>query len=220
MSQTRGFRISVCCVVLVGLLAGGLGIRFGIRHRHDGGGTAHSHAAPSKRNGTEAKPHSHADNHSHVHSHASDHSHPHAHTHAHSHAHSHTDSHSHSHSHAPAHTHEDPGHSHESSDGAHVHVTFLGFELTLPDWFPGEPAPLYSESVQDRAEAPAGNVIELPGSFGLASFLQMFMDQTAIRPESPLIGGSELPPAITVQHQDTNLGLDPAPPIVPPPRLV
>ncbi|MBL8809937.1 MAG: hypothetical protein JNM43_07165 [Planctomycetaceae bacterium] len=101
-----------------------------------------------------------------------------------------------------------------------MHVTFLGIDLTLPDWFPGEPAPLYSEASRDRSEIPAGEVVEIPGAYGLASFLQMFMDQIAVCSNSLLIYGPEMPPSLVCQDPQRNLGLDAAPPLVPPPRFV
>lgn len=196
--------MSVSCVVLMGLLAGGLGIRSGIRHRHDGGETAHSHGA-----GAHSRSHSHSDGHSHSHSH----SHSHASGHSHTHSHAHPEPHAHD-------VESETESEHVHPDGAHVHVTILGFELTLPDWFPGEPAPLYSEFSRDRSKVPAGVVVEIPGSYGLATFLQMFMDQLAIRPNRPLIQGPETPSAFAHQSPQGDLGLDAAPPLVPPPRFM
>lgn len=178
-------------MVLMAILTGGLGLRFGVRHRHDGGDGAHSH------DGNE--PHSHS------HSHGLGHSHSHSSSIAQSHAHS--DSHSHG-------SQDEP-----DADESHIHVTFFGFSLTLPDVGFKDPAPLVSLEHEGKHSGYLGERVELPFPFALASILQLWMDQTAVPVTVLSLDDTAATREVVTPAADLNLGRDASPPLLPPPRI-
>jgi hypothetical protein len=183
MRWNSRLRIVLSFLVLLTILAGSFGLRFGIRHRHEGGEAAHSHG------------------------------HGHTHSHSHTRSHSHTAGHSHAHSHGSSHSHDTP----ETSD-SHIHVTFFGVQLTLPDFGFTEPAPLVSLTPNAPSAADSGERVELPCPFALAGMLQLWMDQTAIAVTRVSINKQEQDPEAVTVAAEVNLGRDASPPPLPPPR--
>jgi hypothetical protein len=199
MHKAKRIRIALTCIVLMAILTGSLGLRFGVRHRHDGGEGAHSHDGD--------EPHSHAHFHTFGHFHSHVHSDNIAHSHSAEHSHAHSDSHSHG-------SHDD-----QDADESHIHLILFGFSLTLPDFGFEDPAPLVSLEQDDKPSGYSGERVELPFPFTLASILQLWMEQTGV-PVTMLslhdaAGRREFITPLTEQ----NLGRDASPPPLPPPRI-
>jgi len=115
--RARQFSTAVAGILLIVMMAM-LFLNSGIRHTHEGGDEGHSHAV------TRAGFERHAHHHSHAHG---GHSHYHGdHPHEHCHSHFHGDD---------AYTHRNGGE--VNSAKSHVHISFLWWELTLPDFFSG-----------------------------------------------------------------------------------
>lgn len=150
-----------------------------------------------------------------------------AHSHsAHSHSHPHVHGHSHHHSHAHR---EHEGSRDDSTEAAsvveepasHMHFYILGFELTLPDFFSEEPAPLVAvDSVRGQGTSPAGDVIRLPSPFSLAELIHVTLRWTAIGCSGIQLEGTDHPFGRTVVASDINRGLDPSAPPLPPPQAL
>ena len=97
--------------------------------------------------------------------------------HSHGHAHPHSHSHPHSHKHPHRHPHEEP------EPSSHIHVTFFGIEITLPDFMGGEPAPLVETETSDGAHSVTGEVVTVSGPIGPGAIVRFVTGWTAIRPE-------------------------------------
>jgi len=207
MWRRKRIRILLCTAVSIVVLAGSLGFGLAIRHRHEAGDHAHSHGGSS---------HSHS--HAHPHAHSHDHSPGHSHSHRHSHTHARSTGHSHQHSEKS----NEGGESNLSEDGgnieAHIHVSFFGFELTLPDFIGGEPAPLVADDESPGAEPFAGDIVRLPFSPGFPTLVHLFNTLTAVSPDRVRIRSNDPPivlmESVTAQYQ----GLDAARPLLPPPK--
>ncbi len=212
MFRSLRVRILICCSLIVSAVVGGMVILPAIRHRHDGGGTAHSHG------GNSDVVHSHS-GHSHSHSHGSTHIHSHGAPHGHE---------SPGHSHAQdepdgGSSHADHSHNHDHADhepSAHIHLTLLGFELTLPDFLGGVSAPLLDEKATSKGSASAkGDTIQLPVPFSFAQLVNLTLRWVAIVTPGvdPEGGGHELRVTLILSERDP--GLDSAAPPVPPPKV-
>jgi hypothetical protein len=137
-----GVFVAICLLLLV---AATLFVSPAWRHAHHGGDQTHVHG----------------DGHSHDH-HAHSHSHSHSHGH-HGHSHDHGDHHhGHDHHEADANHNADPHH----SSGSHIHISFLWFDLTLPDFSGADETQADSRSADDDSDR--GELVELrsPLSFG------------------------------------------------------
>ena len=207
MFHSLSVRILICCSLIVSAVVGGMLILPAIRHRHDGGETAHWHGG-----------HSHG-----AHSHAG-HTHSHGHTHGSSHKHSH-DSRSHSHSHDEHDeeiSHADHSHSHDDPDhepSGHIHLTVFGFELTLPDFLGGGPAPLVDAKATSKEYAATGDTIQLPVPFSFAQLVNVTLRWVAIVTPGVVRedGGQEFRVALILSERDPRL--DGSAPPVPPPKV-
>ena len=185
----------VCFALLVAACAGSFLVMPGIRHRHDGGEVAHTHAAGS-------------DGHSHSHGHGHSHSHAHAHTHS--------------------HELDDPQSESELSEqddsvadelSSHIHVFFLGLELTLPDFLSDQPAPLVQlDQNNQEKNSGIGEVIELPSPFSFAQLLDITLRWTAIGCSFVQIEGNETFFCRIANPSDFKRGIDSSAPLLPPPE--
>ena len=189
MFRSTRVRILLSLVLTVAAIAGSFLLAPGIRHRHDGGAAAHTHSG-------------------HVHSHG--------HSHLHSHRHSHSQS-----THSPQGDHD----SHkidtpvEEEPLSHIHFSLFGFQLTLPDFLGGEPAPLVDSNSDSRNEnAAKGDMIRLPSPFSLAQLIDVTLRWTAIGCSRVQLDGTAHPFTRTVVASEINRGLDPSAPPVPPPQ--
>lgn len=187
----------ICFALLVAACAGSFLVIPGIRHRHDGGEVAHTHAAGD-----------------HWHSHS--HGHGHFHSHAHAQAHSHDDDKDQSES-EPSGRDEAPAE--ESS--SHIHVSFFGFELTLPDFLNDQPAPLVQLDQDNQEKSSSmGDVIELPSPFSFAQLMDITLRWTAIGCSFVQIEGHETSFCRTAIPSDFKRGIDPSAPLLPPPQAL
>lgn len=145
-------------------------------------------------------------------------------------SHSHS-AHCHSHSHGHSHSHSGAGHTHsgehdgttendvEEEPSSHIHFILFGFELTLPDFLGGEPAPLVDSDSDSRNEnAAKGDMIRLPSPFSLAQLIDVTLRWTAIGCSRVQLDGTAHPFTRTVVASEINRGLDPSAPPVPPPQ--
>ena len=185
----------ICFALLVAACAGSLLVVPGIRHRHDGGGVAHTHAAGG-----------------HGHSHTHGHGHSHSHAHAHTHSHEHDD-----HQSESERSERDDVPAEESS--SHIHVSFFGFELTLPDFLNDQPAPLVQLDQDNQGKSSGiGDVIELPSPFSFAQLMDITLRWTAIGCSFVQIEGNETSFCRTAIRSDFQRGIDPSAPLLPPPE--
>ena len=155
----------------------------GIRHTHEGGDEGHSHEVPHEN----AKPHVHHDSHSHGRD-------------SHSHAwHSHSEG-GHSHSHSRAHAHGGHSQSHHD-DGelaatqSHLHINFLWFELTLPDFFGGDDDSTVSSvasNSKDNDSAQSSETVVITSPFTMAQLVQLVFLSPAPLPERTKIPVGQL----------------------------
>lgn len=131
----------------------------GVRHAHKNGDSSHSHTSTSGH---------------HSHSHGT-------HTHSHSHG-------GHRHSHFHRHSHESDREGHEYSPESaevvaahsHIHMQFLWFELTLPDWFGDDSAVSISSSDADGVSQPHrrsvdADVVIISSPFTFSQLVQVLM---------------------------------------------
>ncbi len=173
------------------VLAGSIGFGLATRHRHEEGHHAHSHGGSS---------------------------HSHKHSHGHSHSHTHSSDHTHSHSgdgeagRRPATT------GGELKIESHIHVSFFGIELTLPDFVGGEPAPLVAETDPLKGEPVAGDVLRLPFTPSFAGLVQLFSTLIAINLECVRIRSDEPPVVLLENGPLLYLDLDASQPLLPPPE--
>ena len=214
MVRSFSVRILICLSLTVASIVGGMLILPAIRHRHDGGETAHSHGGHS----ADVHPNS-GHTHSHSHSHGSSHKHRHDTAHCH-------DSFSHSHTrdeHDGDSSHADHSHGHDHPDhepSAHIHLTLLGFELTLPDFLSGVPAPLVDEkSTSKRSASTTRDTIQLPVPFSYAQLVNLTLRWVAIVTPGvdPEDYGKEYRVALILSERDP--GVDGSAPPVPPPKV-
>ena len=99
-------------------------------------------------------------------------------------------------------------------------MSFLGFELTLPDFIGGEPAPLVADDESPGTEPIVGDIVRLPFSPDFPRLVQLFNTLTAVSPDRVRIKSSD-PPVVLVQTSALQYqGLDAARPLLPPPKLV
>ena len=188
-------RTLICLGLLVATCAGSLLVVPGIRHRHDGGDVAHTHAAGG-----------------HAHRHTHGHGHSHSHTHTHAHLHEHDDRQSESQSSG-----RDDSVAEELS--SHIHASFFGFELTFPDFLDNQPAPLvqFDQDNQEKSSG-MGDVVELPSPFSFAQLMDITLRWTAIGCSFVQIEGNETSFCRTAIHSDFKTGIDPSAPLLPPPE--
>lgn len=195
MFRRSNHRNLICFALLVAACAGSFLVIPGIRHRHDGGEVAHTHAAG-------------------IHGH----SHSHGHGHSHSHAHAHT----HSHDRDDHQSDSEPSKQNDSEadeSSSHIHVSFFGFELTLPDFFNDQPAPLVQLDRDNQGRSSRmGDVIELPSPFGFAQLIDITLRWTAIGCSYVQIEGNETSFCRTAIPADVKRGIDPSAPLLPPPE--
>ena len=195
MFRCSRHRNLICFALLVAACAGSLLVVPGIRHRHDGGEVAHTHAAGG---------------------------HGHSHTHGHGHSHSHTHAHTHSHEHDDHQSKSEPSEQDDSvADelSSHIHVSFFGFELTLPDFLNDQPAPLVQLDQDDQEKSSSiGDVIELPSPFSFAQLMDITLRWTAIGCSYVQIEGHETSFCRTAIPSDFKRGIDPSAPLLPPPE--
>ena len=104
-------------------------------------------------------------------------------------AHSHV---AHGHSHGHWHSHANHTHHSERDEtlkcdavfeepSSHIHFSLFGFELTLPDFLGGEPAPLVDYAPENPKDiADKGEVIQVPSPFSLAQPIGITLRWTAI----------------------------------------
>lgn len=191
MRSAMRSQVFVCIFVSIVVLVTSLNSGYGLRHRHEGGEAAHSHTAVSN---SSSRTHGHTHSHSHLHGH----------------------SHSHSHTHSDSHADD------EAEDaGAHIHVTILGFEFTLPDFLGGEPAPLVDNAPESQNEvAHQGEVVRLPSPFSLAQLIEVALRWTAIECSRVKLDGTNHPFGRNVVASEIRQGHDPSAPLLPPPQVL
>ncbi|MEZ6043923.1 MAG: hypothetical protein R3C20_25815 [Planctomycetaceae bacterium] len=164
MSRRRtGQAIVVALVAL--LLVVTLFISPGFRHAHENGDESHSHARNSGSANHGAHRHSHSE---HTHSHG-------GHTHSHSgHTHSHSGhSHSHEHRREADDAATDLASGELSESHSHIHISFLWFELTLPDWKGGDDSPTLVRPAE--ANAATSDVVVISSPFSMARLVHLLL---------------------------------------------
>ncbi|MEZ6132278.1 MAG: hypothetical protein R3C59_26755 [Planctomycetaceae bacterium] len=210
MSRRRTGQAIVGALVAL-LLVATLFISPGFRHAHKHGDADHSHASTSGSEHHGSHGHSHGD---HSHSHG-DHSHDHGHSHG-----DHSHGHDHRHETDDASTNSDFGELSESH--SHIHISFLWFELTLPDWFGDDVAVSVASDADgvsgERRNSVNGDVVSISSPFTFAQLVQVLVLSVGPVPERTRLpvplGRIRLLSTIAALHQRVP---DDVP--VPPPEL-
>ena len=136
----------------------------GIRHTHVGGDRAHSHSGSR----ADTRPHDSAATHSHSHG-------PGGHVHSHSHG---THTHSHGHPRTDETTHDVEDDAEVQNAHSHVHISFLWFELNLPDFLDGDetvPSATGTENVNRSGDASTNDTVTITGPFTLTQLVQVLL---------------------------------------------
>ena len=168
--KVRRFYAAIVGILLAFAMMATLFLSPGIRHTHEGGDEGHSHAvahAASKQN---------------------------VHHHSHSHG-NHSQSHGwHSHSHGDhSHSHHADGELAEAE--SHVHISFLWFELTLPDFFGGDDdstAASVPSTGDVNSIAESSETIVITSPFTMAQLVQLMFLTPAPLPERTTIPVGQL----------------------------
>ena len=177
--------------LLIFVIAATSSLTPGIRHTHQGGELAHSHASSHARarviNRGHEQSHSHVHSDSHRDSNSHVHDHPHPYSHSHGAGHSHIAGHTHSHDKTPGSVDVD-----EHSAESHIHVSLFGFNLTLPDFFNTGKAAAYDSGLANHADASesstdgvTGDVMEIRPPFTFAQLINFMMTLGGPLPERP-----------------------------------
>ncbi len=193
--QVRRFSAAVVGILLVVVMMATLFLSPGIRHTHEGGDEGHSHAV------------THADSEQQIH----------AHSHG-GHSHSHAE-HSHGLQSQHSHSHDDGGE--VNATESHVHISFLWFELTLPDFFGSDhesTAANASQAGDARPSAQSSATVVISPPFTMTQLVQLVFLTPAPLPERTTIPVSHLVrwmnPASLLKA-----GRLPDAPLLPPPKF-
>lgn len=99
-------------------------------------------------------------------------------------------------------------------------MSFFGFELTLPDFIGGEPAPLVADNESAGARPSLFDTVRLPFSPDISMLVQLFNTLTAISPDRVRVRSSDLLVVVIETSSPQYLGLDADRPLLPPPKRV
>ncbi|MEQ9406592.1 MAG: hypothetical protein RIK87_02660 [Fuerstiella sp.] len=188
----RRFFAAVVGILMVVVLVATLFLSPGLRHTHQGGDEVHSHQA--------------------THSHGAAHHHTHGHGHGHEHTHG-------THGHSPSHSHQ-----HDSQVTAaqtHVHISFLWFEITLPDFSGGDEQPLAASAASAGgadATADSSRVVSITSPFTMARLIQLVLLIPAPLPERTTVPISDVVGWLNPSSQ-LKAGRLPDAPLLPPPEF-